>query len=77
MELYKPSMQTLSYFSGQCWFYMKNISAAGSHIFIYIYKRRCQGVDGICPTPGMGYFAKIVKGLKSLSVFAESSVFGF
>ena len=27
---------TFSYFSRQCWFYMKNISTAGSHIFIYI-----------------------------------------
>ena len=27
---------TFSYFSRQCWFNMKNISTAGSHIFIYI-----------------------------------------
>ena len=33
---------------------MENISTAGSHILIH--KRRCRGVDGIRPTPGMGLF---------------------
>ena len=42
--------------------------------YIYIHKRRCGGVDGTCPTPGMGLFAKIVKEFKPLTVFAESSV---
>ena len=73
MELYKLSMQTLSYFSCQCWFYAKNISTAGSHILIDI----SVDVDGTRPRPGMGLFAKIVEGLKPLIVFAESSVFGF
>ena len=67
-------MQTLSYFSRQCWFYVKNISTAGSHIFIDI----SVDVDGTRPRPGMGLFAKIVKEeLKPLTVFAESSAFGF
>ena len=65
MELYKLSMQT--------WFYVKNISTAGSHILIDI----SVDVDGTRPRPGIGLFAKIVKGLKPLTVFAESSVFGF
>ena len=67
-------MQTLSYFSRQCWFYVKNILTAGSHIFIDI----SVDVDGTRPRPGMGLFAKIVKEeLKPLTVFAESSAFGF
>ena len=66
-------MQTLSYFSRQCWFYVKIISTAGCHIFIDI----SVDVDGTRPKPGMGLFAKIVKGLKPLTVFAESSAFGF
>ena len=44
--------------------------------YICIHKRRCEGVDGTCPTPAMGLFAKIVKEFKPLTVFAESSVFG-
>ena len=38
--------------------------------------RRCGGVDGTHQTPRMRLFAKIVKGFKPLTVFAESSVFG-
>ena len=44
--------------------------------YIYINKHRCRGVDGIRPTHRMGFFSKIVKGFKPLTVFAESSVFG-
>ena len=46
-------------------------------LYIYIQNRRCLGVDGTRPTPSMGLFVKIVKGLKPLTVLAESLVFGF
>ena len=69
MELYKLSMKTNV---GFMWKYLNSWLS-----YIYIHQRRCWGVDGTRPTPGMGLFAKIVKGLKPLTVFAESPVFGF
>ena len=75
MELHKLSMHFLVLFSSMLVLYEKYFDSWLS--YIYIHKRRCRGVDGTRPTPGMGFFAKTVKGLKPLTVFAESSVFGF
>ena len=67
MELYKLSMHFLVLFSSMLVLYEKYFDSWLS--YIYIHKRRCRGLDGTRPTPGVGLFAKIVKG--------ESSVLGF
>ena len=76
MESYKLSMQTyVVLFSSML--VLCETFFNGWLSYIYIHKCRCRGVDGTRTTPGMGFFAKTVKGLKPLTVFAESSVFGF